>query len=84
MAISPNDTQLTPEELAKIEALEAQIDSLLKSQYVKDQAWIRVSSGNLRFIPTRIRTELIRRYQEAGWEKVQIVDDGEWKFFSRI
>ena len=70
MALKPKDLVLSSSELAETDALEAKIDEVLKRKFVQGEACNICIPGltpHGNTIHTRIRHELVRRYNRAGW-----------------
>jgi len=74
MAIGKEETnKLTEEQLAKVEALEKEIDEAIREGYGYDDKRIIVS---IPYPPKKVRQELARRYRKAGWRIAFHLDDG--------
>ena len=67
MAIGPKDLPLTQIELDEVAVQEVKIDEQLKRLYQAPNRVIKVATDSL---SPRIANELIRRYQNAGWKRV--------------
>jgi hypothetical protein len=75
MAISPAQLgRLTSEESAKVEELERDIDAYL-SRLQQPSGSVRYTfSGQL--TNGAVRREIEKRYREAGWSSVRIIESG--------
>lgn len=79
MAISPKDLVLTDAELAEVMELEVVLDEGIKRLFTKSEVDILVPIG-ARGLSARVRDELIRRYKNAGWPRVEVATHGSAQF----
>lgn len=75
MAISPKDLILTDTELAEVMSLEEYLDSEIKRLFTKSEVEIVVDMRKKSLSP-RIKDELVRRYKNAGWTRVDVTTHG--------
>ena len=68
VAIRPQDLILSQEELSRLAQLEIEIDEQLKQRFKPSNPRTEVLIGTL---PEHLHDEIIRRYNESGWSKVE-------------
>lgn len=80
MAYSPKDLALNQWEIREADEVEKLIDKDLKACYVQGGQPIPV---RIKTVSSRVKGELIRRYKEVGWSKVEvaILDSNTLIFF---
>ena len=70
MALKPRDLVLSSSEIAEADALEVKIDEVLRREFVSGEECVVIISDLTPYkssIHKRIRRELVRRYNKAGW-----------------